>query len=205
MFFRELFKDLRQDESDRDPHPMWDLFKRNKFKINNDLMQSLSLLKSQKDVFENYSEDHDKLFEELQKDEELFDNNFWMKFLLAVRDQGCQDLPEDHDSPVHVSCSGKIKQMRWSQIEMDVVKEYGDIFNSQIAIPEFKIDTEDKNILAKSIEEDFKNKVKDKTEDERERIRNEMKNTPKARRLHDIRAKDAEMKIMDEILQYCKV
>ena len=88
---------------------------------------------------------------------------------------------------------------------MAVVKEYGDIFNSQIAIPEFKIDTEDKNDLAKSIEEDFINKAKDKTADERERIRNAMKNTPKARRLHDIRAKDAEMKIMDEILQYCKV
>ena len=135
---------------------------------------------------------------------ELFDNQFWWNFLLGVRDQGCQENLSQND-PILISCSGDIRNMTWSQINTLVTKDYGDILTSQIAIPEIKIESEDKKELAKSIEMEFENKSKGKSPDEREKIKKEMKATIKSKHLHDIRARDAEVKVMDDILQYCKV
>ena len=49
------------------------------------------------------------------------------------------------------------------------------------------------------------NRAKSKTPAEREKIKKGMKSTIKAKHLHGIRARDAEVKVMDDILQYCKV
>ena len=47
MFFKEVFKDLHNSKNP-DPHPMWDLFKRDQFKLSHDLVDSLAITVDQK-------------------------------------------------------------------------------------------------------------------------------------------------------------
>ena len=202
MIFKEIFLDLRESKN-KDPHPMWDLFKKEQFQLRNSLVDSLLITEAQKNKLKDLLENHEKLFKELDEDAELFDDKFWLNFLLGVRDQGCHK--SSYDFPVPITCSGDIRNMTWSQITTLVTKDYGDILSTQIAIPDIKLEAEDKNELAKSIEQDFENKAKVTSADEKEKIKKEMKSTPKAKHLHGIRARDAEVKVMDDVLQYCKV
>ena len=211
MFFKEIFKDL-QNSKHSDPHPMWDLFKRDQFKLSDDLVDLLAVTEAQKhklkelaSTTEELANDTEQLLEVLDKDENLFDNLFWLNFFLGIRDQGCQEISPSEDVPVPISCSGVIRNMTWSQINTVVTKDYGDILSDQIAIPEIKVEVEDKKELAKSIKMDFENRAKGKSTEEREKIKEGMKTTIKAKHLHEIRARDAEVKIIDDILQYFKV
>ena len=220
MIFKEIFLDLR-DSKNKDPHPMWDLFKKEQFQLRCDHVDSLLITEAQKNKLKDLLEDQEKsfkkasrklnsssneeLFKELEKDVELFDDQFWLNFLLGVRDQGCHKSSSYQDLPVPVSCSGNVRNMTWSEINTLVTKDYGDILNDQIAVPEGKLETEDRKDLAKSIEKDFEKKVQEKSEEEREKIQKEMKTTTKAKHLHEIRARDAEVKVMNAVLQYCKV
>ena len=156
MIFKEIFLDLR-DSKNKDPHPMWDLFKKEQFQLRYNLVDSLLITEAQKNKLKDLLENHEKLFKELDEDAELFDDKFWLNFLLGVRDQGCHK--SSYDFPVPITCSGDIRNMTWAQINTLVTKDYGDILSSQIAIPEIKVETEDKNELAKSIEKEFKNKA----------------------------------------------
>ena len=204
MFFKEIFKDL-QNSKHSDPHPMWDLFKRDQFKLSDDFVDLLAVTEAQKHKLREVANDTEKLLDVLDNDEKLFDNQFWLNFFLGIRDQGCQEISPSEDVPVPISCSGVIRNMTWSQINTVVTKDYGDILSEQIAIPEIKIEVEDKKELDKSIKMDFENRAKGKSTEEREKIKKEMKTTIKAKHLHEIRARDAEFKVMDDILQYCKV
>jgi len=202
MLFKEIFLDLRNSKNG-DPHPMWDLFKMDHFQLSSDLVDSLSITKEQKSKLKDLLGDHEELFKEIEKNERLFDDQFWLNFLLGVRDQGCHE--SSSDLPVPITCSGDIRNMTWSQINTLVTKDYGDILTDQIVVPEIKLEVEDKNELAKRLQKDFENKVKGKSTEEREKIKKEMKTTIKAKHLHEIRARDAEVKVMDDILQSFKV
>ena len=202
MLFKEIFLDLRNSKNG-DPHPMWDLFKMDHFQLSSDLVDSLSITKEQKSKLKDLLGDHEELFKEIEKNERLFDDQFWLNFLLGVRDQGCHE--SSSDLPVPITCSGDIRNMTWSQINTLVTKDYGNILSSQIAIPEIKLEEEDKKMLAQAIEKEFENKVKIRSAEENGKIKKEMKSTTKAKHLHGIRSRDAEVKVMDDILQYCKV
>ena len=204
MLFKEIFLDLRNSKNG-DPHPMWDLFKKDHFQLSSDLVDSLSITEEQKSKLKDLLGDHEELFKEIKKDERLFDDQFWLNFLLGVRDRGCHESSSYQDLPVPITCSGNTRNMTWSQINTLVTKDYGDILSTQIAIPDIKLEAEDKNELAKSIEQDFENKANVNSAYEKEKIKKEMKSTTKAKHLHGIRARDAEVKVMDDILQYCKV
>ena len=205
MLFKEIFLDLRNTKN-KDPHPTWDLFKQDQFHMSQDLVDSLLITEAQKSKLKDLLGDHEKLFKEMDKDEEVFDDQFWLNFLLGVRDQGCQETSSS-SSDVHVpiSCSGDVRNLSWSQINTLVTKDYGNILSSQIAIPEIKLEEEDKKMLAQAIEKEFENKVKIRSAEENGKIKKEMKSTTKAKHLHGIRSRDAEVKVMDDILQYCKV
>ena len=204
MIFKEIFLDLR-DSKNKDPHPIWDLFKKEQFQLRYNLVDSLLITEAQKNKLKDLLENHEKLFKELDEDAELFDDKFWLNFLLGVRDQGCHKSSSYQDLQVPITCSGDIRNMTWSQINTLVTKDYGDILSTQIAIPDIKLEAEDKNELAKSIEQDFENKANVNSAYEKEKIKKEMKSTTKAKHLHGIRARDAEVKVMDDVLQYCKV
>ena len=154
MLFKEIFLDLRNTKN-KDPHPIWDLFKKDHFHISQDLVSSLLITDAQKSKLKDLLGDHEKLFNKLEKDEEVFDNQFWLNFLLGIRDQGCQENSSSSDAHVPISCSGDIRNLSWSQINTLVTKDYGNILTSQIAIPELKVEQEDKYELIKSIEKDF--------------------------------------------------
>ena len=204
MIFKEIFLDLR-DSKNKDPHPMWDLFKKDHFHISQDLVSSLLITEAQKSKLKDLLGDHEKLFKEMDKDEEVFDDQFWLNFLLGVSDQVCQEVSSPSNAHVPISCSGDIRNLSWSQINTLVTKDYGNILTTQIAIPELKVEQEDKCELIKSIKKDFENKSKGKSVEERENIKKEMKTTTKAKHLHEIRARDAEVKVLNDVLQYCKV
>ena len=204
MFFKEIFWDLRNTKN-KDPHPAWDLFKKDQFHMSQDLVDSLCISEAQKSKLKDVLGDHEKLFKEMDKDEEVFDDQFWLNFLLGVRDQVCQEVSSPSNAHVPISCSGDVRNLSWSQINALVTKDYGNILTTQIVIPELKIEDEDKYELAKSIERDFKSKSKGKCVEDREKIKNDMKTTIKAKHLHEIRARDAEVKVLNDVLQCCKV
>ena len=204
MLFKEIFLDLRNSKNE-DPHPMWNLFKKDQFQLSQKLVDSFTITDDQKNKLNYFLNNHEELFKVLGMDEKMFDEQFWLNFFLGVRDQGCKSS-SCPDIPVHISCSGDLRSMSWSQINALVTKDYEDNLDSQIAIPEVRIEAEDKNELSIAIQNDFEKRVnKEKSVEEREKIKKEMKNTGKAKHLHEIRARDAEFKVMNNLLQFYKV
>ena len=196
---------------------MWDLFRKGKLDFDEEL---LSLIPDgEKEMFKKYLNELNENERKKLEDEYLSNNDNWMNFFLTVRDRGCKNL--DEDEKVDIVCSGVKGKMKLSSVEDTVIQEYGDIFNSQIAIPEVVIFNENKNDLKKNLKDDFEDDF-GKIMDQRVNLKNakesykEMKQTasqtalkkindsPKAQLLQDIRASEAEVYVQKMALQHAK-
>ena len=143
---------------------MWDLFRKGKLDFDEEL---LSLIPDEvKEMFQKYLNEMNENEWKKLEDENLSNNDDWMDFFLTVRDRGHKNL--DEDEKVDIVCSGVKGKMKLSSVEDTVIQEYGDIFNSQIAIPEVVIFNENKD--------DLKNNLKDgfhKTRDQKAKLKNQ--------------------------------
>ena len=115
---------------------MWKLFRKDQFKINKEIFHSSfftdlhRLVLKQNDLV---AED----FEKQLKDDIYLEDVFWQHLFIVIRDQGCQDI--DVNAKLQVNCSGELLRMSLEEAESLIIRDYGDIFNTQKFVPGLQV------------------------------------------------------------------
>ena len=208
--FQSLFFKLYHSKPG-DHNSMWDLFRKGKLDFDEEL---LSLIPDgKKEMFQKYLNEMNENKRKKLEEEDLSNNDDWMNLFVNLRDKGCKTLEEEET--IDIVCSGLKKKMKLSSIEDTVIQEYGDIFSSQIAIPEVVIFNENKDDLKKNLKDGFhktmdqKEKAKPKNSEEsfheiKQRVIKNINDSAKAQLLQDIRASEAEVHVQKMALQHAK-
>ena len=103
------------------------------------------------------------------KNDDYMDDRFWMNLFCVIRDHGCKDI--DINAKLKVNCSGRMINMSLSEAESHVIKDYGDICNTQIAIPEIFVKEIAKEDLKKGLQAEFNRRTQGKPDQDKEKCK----------------------------------
>ena len=153
--YKEIFEALL--DSKKDHNVAWDCFRRERIKINEETLQHLP---TDSPHYSTLAECLRSKKDGAAIDSLLEDDDLWKSLLFAVRDQTVKGLDLSKQEPIQVLSSGVTFSKTLSELEESVLEDYGDIYNTQIAIPDGVIFTEDKGYLKQKLKTEFDSHMK---------------------------------------------
>ena len=208
-FWKELFYKLYDASEDQtqDSH-MWKLFRKDEIKINKEVFSSVFFNDFHRFILEQYDLESEDFLSIQLKEDIYLDDLFWLHLFIIIRDQGCQKI--DVNARLQVNCSGELLNMSLAEAESHIIRDFGDIFHTQISVPGLQVQNVAKEDMLKElrIEEDkrkFNLKVKESEKKKSlEVIREEMKLTSKSQELQKVQANEGEFIVHEHIIEAVK-
>ena len=159
-FWKELFYILYNASEDQvQDGPMWKLFRKDEIKIQKEVFGSSFFTDLHRLILKSYDAEAEDFLEKQLKDDIYLDEHFWMKLFIIIRDQGCKDI--DINAKLQVNSSGELLRMSLAEAESHIIRDYGDIFNTQISVPGIQVLNVAKDDLIKGLQmEEEKEKEK---------------------------------------------
>ena len=87
------------------------------------------------------------------------DETFWENLFLILRDHGCKNIDTKRNQMISVQCAGETRDVPLEDLGSNILNDYGDILNTQTAVPETVLFEEDKKMLMENLKRDFDSKT----------------------------------------------
>ena len=204
--FKELFKKLFDaSDGEKSKSPIWSEFRKENLTVTS-LRETLSNIKDdiscKNDILSKF-ENIDSalgLLEAFHKEDE----KFWENLFLILRDIGCEKISIKKDRVISVMCAGEKREVAFEDLNSRILTDYGDILNTQTAIPEGVLYEEDKRILMSYLKSLYDKLGKDKSEEECKSILLTIQQSPEAKRIKDMQSLEAEILVQNKMIELGK-
>ena len=195
----DLFRKLSNNVKDAD-HEIWQYFNKKKFAIDRGFIEKISN-ENQRELLSNLLDNEsEEQISKLLENASLFDEEFWLKLILATRDKACK--PVDRGKTSRVRLQGhKDHEVTLEDLERKLLEDLPDLFQSQLCVPEVITFEQDKNDLVRNLKQQYDeiNKSTDKKQ-RKERIE-ELKRSHQAQCFQSHVAAEAEAVVQTKIYE----
>ena len=204
--FKELFKKL-YDASDGEKlnSPIWSEFQKENLTVSR-LLETLSSIPNEisckkviLSMFENIDSRLD-LFDSCQEKDEMF----WETLFLILRDRGCKKIDTKRNQVISVQCAGETRDVTFEELGSNILSDYGDILNTQTAVPETVLFEEDKKMLMESLKREFDSKTYGKSEKETKSILSQVKQSFDAQCIKSHQSLESEFFVQNKLIELGK-
>ena len=204
--FKELFKKLFDaSDGEKSKSPIWSEFRKENLTVirlretlnsisddiscKNDILSKFENIDSTLGLFEAFHEEDEK---------------FWKNLFLILRDHGCKKIDIKRNQVISVQCAGETREVTFEELGSSILNDYGDILNSQTAIPETVLFEEDKNMLIENLKRDFESMTNGTSEEDTKSILSQVKQSSDAKCLKDIQSLEAEFFVQNKLIELGK-
>ena len=204
--FKELFKKLYDaSDGEKSKSPIWKVFSKENLTViklketlnniqknnscKNDILCKFDRIDSQLDLFEAFHEEKEK---------------FWEDLFLILRDIGCENICIKKDRTISVVYAGEKREVTFEDLNSKILTDYGDILNTQTAIPECVLNEDDKGMLMAKLKSVHDNLVKGKSEKDSKSILLSLQQSPEAKRIKDMQSFEAEIFVQNKLIELGK-
>ena len=204
--FKELFKKLYDaSDGEKSKSPIWSEFHKEnltvsrlketlssiqeKISCKNDILSMLENIDSKLDLFDACKE----------KDE-----TFWENLFLILRDRGCKKIDTKRNQVISVQCAGETRDLPLEELGSNILDDYGDILNTQTAVPETVLFEEDKKMLMENLKREFESKTYKKSEIEIKSILSQVKQSSDAQLIKSHQSLEAEFFVQNKLIELGK-
>ena len=193
--FKKLFKKLYDaSDGEKSKSPIWSEFHKENLTVSR-LKETLSSIQ------EKISCKNDilSMFENIDSKLDLFDackekdETFWENLFLILRDHGCKKIDTKRNQVISVQCAGETREVTFEELSSNILEDYGDILNTQTAIPEIVHFEEDKKMLMENLKKEFDSKTSFKSEEDTKSILSRVKQSSDANCVKDLQSLEAEV------------
>ena len=204
--FKELFKKLYDaSDGEKAKSPIWSEFRKENLTVSrlretlNSISDDISCKNDILSKFENIDSTLG-LFEAFHEEDE----KFWKNLFLILRDHGCKKIDIKRNQVISVQCAGETREVTFEELGSSILNDYGDILNSQTAIPETVLFEEDKKMLMENLKREFESKTYGKSEKEIKSILSQVKQSSHAQLIKSHQSLEAEILVQNEMIKLGK-
>ena len=129
----DLFRKLSNNVKDAD-HEIWQYFNKKKFAIDIGFIEKISN-ENQRELLSNLLDNEsEEQISKLLENASLFDEEFWLKLILATRDKACKPIDRAKTSRVRLQGQADY-EVTLEALEKKLLKDLPDLFQSQHCVP----------------------------------------------------------------------
>ena len=131
--YRDLFRKLSDNVKNED-NEMWQPFKKEKFTIKPAFIEKISDENQREFLTNLLNEKSEEQISKLLENDSLFDEEFWLKLILATRDKACKPIDRGKTSRVRLQGQADY-EVTLEALEKKLLKDLPDLFQSQHCVP----------------------------------------------------------------------
>ena len=161
----------------------------NEISCKNDILSMLENINSKSNLFDAC---HDE------------DEKFWENLFLILRDRGCKKIDTQRNQVISIQCAGEIREVTFEELGSNILNDYGDILNTQTAVPETVHFEKDKKMLMENLKREFESKTYGKSEKEIKSILSRVKQSSDAQFIKSHQSLEAEFFVQNKLTELGK-
>ena len=198
--YQDLFKKLSNNVRDED-NEVWQPFNKKKFTIEPKFINKVSD-ETQREHLANLLDcKSEEQISKLLNNVSLFDDEFWLKLLLATRDKACQPIDRGKTSRVRLQGHAD-HEVTIDDLERKLLEDLPqDLFQSQHCVPEVITFDQDKNDLVRKLKQQYDKITESKDKKQQKDRIEELKRSHHAQGLQNHVAAEAEAMVQTNIYE----
>ena len=196
QFYKSLFFKLFNSKGSNDQNSIWFKFRKENLKIDVGLRFTNLFSEDKMQFITKYyqrTNDSAEIISLLEKNER-FDDSDWQNIFMFVRNQTIRNM-NNRNEKIKIYCSGTSNQMTLSEIQKQIILDYGDVFNTPTVIPDIYMLDQSKDELIMFLKKEFETKSEGKSKSEQKHI---------IENLQKIQSQEGEFFIVESLCRWAK-
>jgi hypothetical protein len=197
--YRDLFRKLSDNVKNED-NEMWQPFNKDKFTIEQGFIEKITD-ETRRELLTKFLDcKSEEQISKLLENASLFDEEFWLKLILATRDKACK--PFDGGKTARVRLQGHADhEVTLDDLERKLLEDLPDLFQSQHCVPEVITFEQDKNDLVRKLKQQYDQISGNNDKKERKERIEELKRSHHAQCFQNHVAAEAEAVVQTKIYE----